>query len=449
MIPDRSTRPAGPGESRSSWEIPRSKRGRALATRGTFLFHLRPIRLSRRAVRWTHTFGLGGSALVLWGTLAFTGMLMLLVYQPVPQVAYDSILTLSSRVRFGPLVRGVHYWSANLLIVVILLHVTRVVMTGGYHRPRRLNWIIGVALLAGVLASAFTGYLLPWDQRAFWAVTISTSMLSYVPVAGEMLQHVVRGGAEIGSDTLLTFYTYHTTILPVLALGFMAFHFWRVRKAGGVVEPPAASEDDEAGKVHFLPDLLLREGSQAMVVLAVVILLGALAGAPMGERANPGMSPNPAKAPWYFMGFQELLIHLHPIFAVLILPVTALAGFVALPWLGTDDGPSGRWFLSASARRAAIFSAVAAVVVSATGIVLDEAATSGGSGWFLRGMIQTLLLAGVAATVTAVSARRFRLNRNESLQTLVVFLAMVFVTLTVVGVFFRGEGMALTVPWGG
>jgi quinol-cytochrome oxidoreductase complex cytochrome b subunit len=435
--------------SRASWSLPRGKRDRALATRGTFLFHLRPVRLSRRAVRWTHTFGLGGSALVLWGTLAFTGMLMLLVYQPVPQVAYDSVLTLSTGVRFGPLVRGVHYWSANLLIVVMLLHAARVVLTGGYHRPRRLNWIIGVGLLAGILASAFTGYLLPWDQRAFWAVTISTSMLSYIPLVGESLQHVIRGGAEIGADTLLTFYTYHTTILPVLALALMAFHFWRVRQAGGVVEPPATDgEDHAAGKVHFLPDLLLREVSQALVVLAVVVLLGALVGAPMGERANPGMSPNPAKAPWYFMGFQELLVHLHPVFAVLILPVVALAGVVALPWLGTSEEPAGRWFLSTRARRAALVAGFVAAMVSVAGVILDDAAVGDGSGWFLRGGIQTLLLAGIAAAVTVVSARRLGLSRNESLQTLVVFLATVFTTLTIVGVFFRGTGMVLTLPWG-
>ena len=182
-----------------AWALPRTDRERALTTRGTFLLHLRPIKLSRRTVRWAHTFGLGGSALVLWITLAFTGILMLLVYQPVPDVAYDSVRTLAdARVRFGPLVRGVHYWSANLLIAVVLLHVARVVLTGGYHRPRRLNWVIGAGLLVGVLASAFTGYLLPWDQRAFWAVTISTGMLVLRPDDRRGLQEVVRGGAEIG-----------------------------------------------------------------------------------------------------------------------------------------------------------------------------------------------------------------------------------------------------------
>jgi quinol-cytochrome oxidoreductase complex cytochrome b subunit len=404
-----------------------------------------------RTDRWAHTFGLGGSALVLWVTLAFSGILMLLVYQPVPQVAYDSVRTLMNAVRFGPLVRGVHYWSANLLIAVVLLHVARVVFTGAYHRPRRLNWVIGASLLVGVLASAFTGYLLPWDQRAFWAITISTSMLSYIPLLGEMLQQVVRGGAVIGSDTLLTFYTYHTTVLPVLAIGLMAFHFWRVRKAGGVVEPPADETSAAADKVQFLPELLLREVAQALVVLAVVVLLGALVGAPIGERANPGMSPNPAKAPWYFMGFQELLIHLHPLFAVLIVPAAVLTGFVALPWIGANDGPTGRWFLSPAARRAAGIAAVVAVTLSVTAVWLDEVTvrvSAGGPGWFLRGVLPTLLLAVIAATLTGVTRRRFDLCRNESVQTVVVFLFVIFATLTAVGVFFRGEGMALKMPWG-
>ena len=435
----------------SAWGIPHTDRERALATRGTFLFHLRPILVSRRAIRWAHTLGLGGSALVLWVTLAFTGILMLLVYQPVPQVAYDSVLTLADGVRFGPLVRGVHYWSANLLIAVALLHVARVVLTGGYHRRRRLNWLIGASLLVGVLASAFTGYLLPWDQRAFWAVTISTGMLSYIPVLGESLQQVVRGGAEIGSDTLLTFYTYHTTVLPVLAIGLMAFHFWRVRKAGGVIEPAADGTDGgDNGKVQFLPDLLVSEAAQALIMLSIVVLLGALIGAPMGERANPGMSPNPAKAPWYFMGFQELLIHLHPVFAVLVVPLAGLAAFVALPWLGNDHGPTGRWFLSVAGRRAAQIAAVISVAMLSAGVLVDDAlAPVSGGGWLLRGALPTLLLAGLAMVFGLLLRRWFGLGRNESVQTVAVFLAVALATLTFIGVFFRGPGMALTLPWAG
>ncbi len=449
---------ASPVKKTTAWGWPRTDVERARVTRGLFLLHLRPIRISGRSVRWTHTFGLGGSSLVLWVTLACTGMLMLLVYQPVPDGAYDSVRTFSTAIRFGPLVRGMHYWSANLLIAVVLLHVARVVLTGGYHRPRRLNWIIGAGLMLLVLAAAFTGYLLPWDQRAYWAVTISTGMLAYIPWLGEALQQAVRGGATIGPNTLLTFYTFHTTVLPALVIALMALHFWRVRKAGGVIQPPAVDPSDrrtesdsrDDGTVMFFPDLLMREICQALAVLATVVLLGAVVGAPIGERANLGMSPNPAKAPWYFTGFQEMLIHLHPVFAVLVLPLTAVAGFVALPWLGDDRGPAGRWFLTAAARRAAGVAAIAAIAICVAGVVLDAAAASvAGPGWFVRGVIPTLAYAVTAVLVTVVTGRWFGLGRNESVQTLVVFLALTFGTLTIIGEYWRGEGMALTTPWGG
>jgi len=410
--------------------------------------------LPARTVRWTHTFGLGGSSLVLWIALAFTGILMLLVYQPVPDVAWDSVQTLSGAVRFGPLVRGAHYWSANLLIAVVLLHVARVVLTGGYHRPRRLNWAVGSVLLLLVLSSAFTGYLLPWDQRAYWAVTISTGMLSYVPGVGGALQHVVRGGAEIGSATLLAFYTYHTTALPVLLIAGMAFHFWRVRRAGGVVEPPADGDDGEGPpeRILFFPDLLVREIAQALVVLALVVLLAAFVGASIGERANPGMSPNPAKAPWYFMGFQELLIHLHPTFAVLLLPAAALVGFVALPLLGRNDGPAGRWFLTANGLRSAAGATLTAVVLTSLAVLADDAfgaAAVSPGGWIARGLVPVAVLVAIIALAWTGLRRRFGADRNEALQAIVVFLFASFATLTVVGVFFRGEGMALRMPWGG
>jgi hypothetical protein len=152
------------------------------------------------------------------------------------------------------------------------------------------------------------------------------------------------------------------------------------------------------------------------------------------------------------MGFQELLIHLHPVFAVLIFPVAAIVGFVALPWIGDDDGPTGIWLLSPAARGAAGIAALAAIAICVAGVAIDEAlapASTTGPGWVVRGVIPTVVLAGIAATVAVVARRRFGLGRNESVQTVFLFLVVMFVTLNVIGVYFRGEGMALTVPWGG
>jgi quinol-cytochrome oxidoreductase complex cytochrome b subunit len=273
--------------------VPRTDRDRAFVTVHTLLLHLRPVKVPARTIRFTHTFGLGGSSLVLIGMLAVTGILLMLAYQPATGIAYDSILTIENEVLFGPLVRGVHYWSANLLVVVLLLHAGRAFLTGGYHGPRQFNWVVGVVLLGIVLANAFTGYLLPWDQLSYWAVTISTGMLGYVPVLGGALQRMARGGAEIGADTLILFYTVHTSIVPALLAVLTAFHFWRVRKAGGVVMPPPGPGEPEAGeseKVMLLPHLLMREVAVALVVTAVVVVLGAALGAPLGQPANPGMS---------------------------------------------------------------------------------------------------------------------------------------------------------------
>jgi quinol-cytochrome oxidoreductase complex cytochrome b subunit len=322
--------------------VPETERERARATRFTFLLHLRPVRLPASTLRWGLTMGLGGSAATLFSVLIATGLLMTFVYSPSPEVAHSSVEHLESGLVFGALVRGMHFWSANLLAVVVLLHTARVFFTGGFLGTRRWNWIVGLGLLVGVAAALFTGYLLPWDQLAYWAVTISTGMVGYLPVVGERLRDLLRGGPEIGGAALRTFHTLHTTLLPACMVALTAFHFWRVRRAGGVVR--SSGNGDE--KVMFLPHLLVREIAQALMLIAAVVLLAVAAGAPLGDPANPGMSPNPVTAPWYFVGFQELLIHLHPVFAILLIPAAGAIGAALLPWLARSDAPSGTWFRS-------------------------------------------------------------------------------------------------------
>ena len=436
--------------------VPQSDRDRAFVTVHTLLLHLRPVKVPARAIRFTHTFGLGGASLVLLSLLGLTGLLLTLGYQPVPGTAYDSVVGIERDVMFGTLVRGMHHWSANLLVLVMVAHAARVFLTGGYHGPRQFNWVVGVFLLLLVLVSAFTGYLLPWDQLSYWAVTISTGMLAYVPLAGESLQRVARAGTDIGPRTLVVFYTLHTSIVPAILVFALAFHFWRVRKAGGVIVPPPRDGepvDDE--KVMFLPHLLVREVMLALVITAVVVVLAAAFGAPLGDRANPGMSPNPAKAPWYFMGLQELLVHLHPIAAVVIVPAVALLALVLLPYITSDDEPAGAWFLSPRARQAALLAAIIAASWTVVFIVPDAALSSrlpsfsGTTGFVARGIVPLGIIAGVLVALARFVRRRHGLTPNETVQAVVVFLFTAFVVVTMVGVWFRGPGMALAWPWQG
>jgi quinol-cytochrome oxidoreductase complex cytochrome b subunit len=436
--------------------IPRTDGERARTVIGTFVLHLRPVRVPEGAIRFTHTFGLGGMSLVLLLLLAATGSLLMLVYRPVPGEAYESIATLEGSVLFGAFVRAVHHWSANALVVVSVLHLLRVFFKGGHRDGRELNWLVGLALLALVAGSCFTGYLLPWDQLAYWAVTIVTGMAGYVPLAGAGLARLLRGGDEIGPATLVSFYALHTQWLPAAIFFLAGFHFWRVRKAGGVVLPPDAPREEGGAprRVLFLPHLLMRETAVALALVAGVAVFAALVRAPLGEAANPGMSPNPAKAPWYFLGFQELLVHLHPFFAVVVFPLAGAIALAVLPYLPAEEGPRGAWFLSPTGRRASRLAALAAFVAVPLYVVLDEVvivkaggAAAGAASLVTRGLLPSLAVAGGVAAAFVLARRRLGANRLEATQAVFVLLATGFALLTVTGIFFRGPGMRLVFPW--
>jgi quinol-cytochrome oxidoreductase complex cytochrome b subunit len=436
--------------------VPETDGDRARTVVSTFVLHLRPVRVPRAAIRFTHTFGLGGMSLVLLGTLVVTGSLLMLGYTPVPGEAYASIERLEAEVLFAAFVRSVHHWSANLLVLVAGLHMLRVFFTGGFLDGRALNWLVGLVLLAGIGASSFTGYLLPWDQLAYWAVTIVTGMAGYVPLAGSALAGLLRGGAEIGPETLGTYYALHTQWLPALLFAGAGFHFWRVRRAGGVVGPPDAVRD-ERGKpeqVLFLPQLLWRETAVTLLLLAAVSLFSALVRAPLGPAANPGLSLNPAKAPWYFLGFQELLVHLHPLFAVVVVPAVGAAALVALPYLRfTKDEPRGTWFLSENGRRTARLAAWVALVATPILVVADEAllgasgAPAGGGALVTRGVLPVAALLAVCVAGFRLLRSRLGATRLEATQALFAFLATAFAVLTLIGIWFRGAGMRLVWPW--
>jgi len=421
----------------------------------SLILHTRPVRVPAKALRYTHTFGLGGMSLVLFMMLVSTGLLMIFVYEPSPERAYESILFMQEEILFGRLIRGVHYWSANLLIAVAALHMLRVFLTGAFHAPRQSNWIIGLSLLFLILLSGFTGYLLPWDQISYWAITICTEMLGYMPGIGQTLQRVILGGTEIGSATLINFYALHTIVVPLLLVALMTWHFWRVRLAGGVVVPRASENDSDAGTdtVPFIPNLLLREVAVGLMLIAFVLVIAIFFGAPLDEAANPGLSPNPAKAPWYFVGLQELLLHFHPVFAVFVIPLLIAVAMLRVAYLRYDSDLSGNWFLSPKGRRMATIAAGTAALCTPLWVLLDEFVI-GPSGWLpgtapviSNGLVPCTALAVGLVAFYMLLKKYFKASKNETVQALFVLLAVGFTILTVTGVWFRGAGMALVWPW--
>ena len=437
--PDQQPAEADPG---IPWAGP--EREQARFTRLNFLLHLRPIRLPRESLRWTHTMGLGGSSLVLLFTLVLTGILQLLVYQPSLDGAWNSVRELESSVGFGSLVRGAHYWSANLLLLVLGLHMARVFLTGAFRGKRSTNWIIGLVLVLSVLAISFTGYLLPLDQRAWWAVTISTKMLDLIPVLGTALRELALGGDSIDEGTLVRFTTFHTTLLPIGLAGFVVWHFWRVRRAGGVILPAEANDSD---RVTFFPHLFVRELAQASILVAVVLVLAAVAGAPLGDAANPGLSPNPVKAPWYFVGYQELLIHVHPMLALIILPGLSLLGALLLPKFSPELTPGGRWFLSGTGRASALAAATMAAVLTPVLILLSDRGAATREGLAASFVLPLLILGLLFGLGGFALSRWMHPRRDELIQAAVVAAVTGHIILTLAGWAFRGADMALVWPW--
>jgi quinol-cytochrome oxidoreductase complex cytochrome b subunit len=216
---------------------PTTSRTRALATMNNVFLHLHPVRVKKHAVRYTYTFCLGGISFFLFLALTVTGVYLMFFYVPSVQRAYQDIQTISNSVAFGDLIRNMHRWAAHLMVLTVFLHMIRVFYHGAYKPPREFNWAIGVLLLFSTLWLSFTGYLLPWDQIAFWAITVGTQMATYAPLLNTESSFILLGGIEVGQETLIRFYVMHVIAFPLIAAILMVVHFWRIRKDGGISGP--------------------------------------------------------------------------------------------------------------------------------------------------------------------------------------------------------------------
>jgi quinol-cytochrome oxidoreductase complex cytochrome b subunit len=217
-------------------------RGRAMMSFHNFFLHVYPVKVPRQVLSFRSTLRLGFIATVLFFILFVSGMYLMFFYHPAVPQAYFDMHNLATSVAFGQFVRNIHRWSAHLMVVVVFIHLMRVFYAGAYKAPRQFNWVIGVGLLVLTLLFSFTGYLLPWDQLALWAITVGTNIAGYVPLMGDKARQILLGGPDVGGNALLRFYVLHIYVLPALLILLLAVHIWRVRKDGFAVADREQSE---------------------------------------------------------------------------------------------------------------------------------------------------------------------------------------------------------------
>jgi quinol-cytochrome oxidoreductase complex cytochrome b subunit len=216
---------------------PDTERNAALIVVSNVFLHLHPVRLKRHALRVTYTFCLGGLTFFFFLVTVVTGTLLMFYYVPAIDQAYQNVRDLDTTVSFGILMRDMHRYAAQAMVISVFLHMMRVFYTGSYKPPREFNWVIGVGLLVVTFLLSFTGYLLPWDQLALWAVTVGTNIAASTPLLGQKVQYLLIGGPTIGQGALIRFYTLHVVGLPLIASILMVVHFWRIRKDGNISAP--------------------------------------------------------------------------------------------------------------------------------------------------------------------------------------------------------------------
>jgi quinol-cytochrome oxidoreductase complex cytochrome b subunit len=379
--------------------LPATDLGRAQTSFSNFFLHLHPVKVNRHTLKPWYTMGLGLISFFLFAILVVTGVLLMFYYVPSTTQAYDRMLDLRGTVAFGIFLRNMHRWSAHGMVAAVFLHMCRVFFTGSYKKPREFNWFIGIVLFLLTLFSSFTGYLLPWDQLAFWAITVGTSIAAYAPVIGADLKFLLLGDATVGQEALLRFYVLHVAVLPVLMTLLVSLHFWRIRKDGGLSRPEEADAPEaeaitqaqpavatvaspavavataSAGvalrplviekkrygiqglvrgpftkvgnvpenSVFSWPNLLLAELFVFILTVAGVLVVSYFFDAPLEEPVNVMHPPNPAKAPWYFLGLQELVSY-SAFWGGVGIPGIEVLILLLVPYLDRKGKGVGRWF---------------------------------------------------------------------------------------------------------
>jgi cytochrome b6 len=302
--------------------------------------------------RHTHWYYLGGMILFLFLLQVATGVLLLFYYRPSAEGAYESVQFLMAEVQFGWLIRSVHAWGANLMIFVIFVHLFSTILLKAYRPPRELTWMTGVGLFCVALGLGFTGYLLPWNELAFFATRVGTGIPAAIPIVGPALGKLLRGGEDVTGATLTRFYAFHVSVLPAAAMLLIGIHVLLVQRHGMSIPPSVMNAGGPRRTVPFFPDFLLRDLVGWLLALALLTSLAAFLPAELGTKAD-AFAPAPAgiKPEWYFMFMFQTLKYLPPHLLGIEGELLGILGFMLagavllfVPFLdrGTRSAPAAR-----------------------------------------------------------------------------------------------------------
>jgi quinol-cytochrome oxidoreductase complex cytochrome b subunit len=424
-----------------------------------FFLHIHSTRIHPDNLKPAYTFGLGIMLGFLFLILILTGVVLMMYYTPSVERAYQSVKDIVFIVPGGRLIRNIHRWASHGMVFVVFLHLARVFYTGAYLKARRLNWVIGVSMLVVTLFLSFSGYLLPWDQLAYWAVTIGSNIAASAREltdlmgitggfdVGGFMKRILIGGETVGQPALSRFFTLHVIFLPLTLLILIGVHFWRIRKDGGLSRPATLEsnmDDQPESESRFFtwPVVLWAELAILLSVSAILLIIAFVVDAPLLEKANPAFAENPAKSPWYFLGIQELVSY-SAFSGGLLIPLLFLAFLVSIPFVDREKQYLGIWFSGRQGLRITFYSlALSLIVTLALLFVIVQ------FGWlrdWFPGMSQAVVMVINPATLSLLLyvlwSRWVRMRTGStSMASIALFTAALvgLVLFTAMGIWFRG-----------
>ena len=335
--------------------------------RPNFFAHLHPPSIPAEQARWRYTLGAGGTAVFLLLIVAATGILEMFYYVPTPEQAAPSIQTISYLVPLGGLIRNLHFWSAQFLIIMSAVHLARIIFTGAYTPPRRFNYLLGLALFVFAILLNFTGYILRWDQGIQWALVVGTNLIKTIPIIGNTLYILLVGGAQPGLPTLIRFYAWHIFGLTIGAVVLLVWHIFRVRRDGGIAVPPPSRRVNKE-RIHR-NELVRRESLAMLFTSAALILLSAFQPAPIAPPIiEIALLSSEAKAPWFFLWVQRMLQWGDPFFWGVLVPLIFLALLALIPYAfpRVAENELGRWFPRSNRLAQLVFAVIALLFILLT-----------------------------------------------------------------------------------